>query len=85
MKQALETLWGEIIKTRHFQKLQSGILLSSLLLLAISSAWAQNPAPSICTPLFPERLAPGGPSFVLTLQLVRLLGLRDGLSLWKSL
>ena len=55
------------MKPRYFQKSQSGILLS-LLLLAISSAWAQNPVPSISTPLFPETLAPGGPSFVLTVR-----------------
>ncbi len=53
------------MKPRHFQKSQSGIL-STFLLLVLSSAWAQNPVPSISTPLFPQSLAPGGPSFVLT-------------------
>lgn len=54
------------MKTRHFSKWQFGILVSSVLLLAAASAWGQNPVPSISTPLFPESLAPGGPSFVLT-------------------
>jgi len=54
------------MKTRHFSKSQFGILVSSVLLLAAASAWGQNPVPSISTPLFPESLAPGGPSFVLT-------------------
>ena len=55
------------MKTRHFQKSQFVILLSFVLLLAAASAWGQNPVPSISTPLFPETLAPGGPSFVLTI------------------
>lgn len=54
------------MKTRHFSKSQFGILVSSVLLLAASSALGQNPVPSISAPLFPESLAPGGPSFVLT-------------------
>lgn len=57
--------FGEIMKPRYFQNSQSRILLT-FLLLALSSAWAQNPVPSISTPLFPDTLAPGGPSFVLT-------------------
>jgi FG-GAP-like repeat/FG-GAP repeat len=55
------------MKACHFSKSQLGILLSSVLLLASSSAWGQNPVPLINTPLFPETLAPGGPSFVLTI------------------
>src|SRR5579863_7142003 len=51
------------MKARHFH---SGIPLLSVLLLAVSSGWGQNPVPSISAPLFPESLAPGGPSFVLT-------------------
>src|SRR5579863_4874192 len=51
------------MKARHFH---SGIPLLSVLLLAVSSGWAQNPVPSISAPLFPESLAPGGPPFVLT-------------------
>jgi hypothetical protein len=54
------------MKTRHFQKSQLAVLLLSVLLLAASSALCQNPVPSISAPLFPESLAPGGPSFVLT-------------------
>lgn len=50
-------MFGEVIKTRHFQKSQLGNLSSSVLLLAASSAFAQNPVPSISTPLFPESLA----------------------------
>lgn len=53
------------MKPRQFQKSQPGILFA-FLLLVLSSAWAQNPVPSISTPLFPESLAPGGPSFVVT-------------------
>jgi hypothetical protein len=49
----------------RFIKLRFGILLS-LLLLAASTARGQNPAPLISQPLFPQTLAPGGPSFVLT-------------------
>lgn len=49
------------MKMRRFPKSDSGILLSSVLLLAISSAWAQNPGPCISGPLFPESLAPGTP------------------------
>jgi hypothetical protein len=59
-------VWRAIMNARHFKKSQLGSVLSSVLLLAVSSAWAQNPVPSISTPLFPESLAPGGPSFVLT-------------------
>jgi hypothetical protein len=53
------------MRPRDFKKSQLGILLA-FLLLAISAAWAQNPVPSISPPLSPESLAPGGPSFVLT-------------------
>lgn len=55
------------MKSRHFQKSQFAILLLSVMLTA-TSALAQNPVPSISTPLFPETLAPGGPSFVLTVR-----------------
>jgi FG-GAP-like repeat/FG-GAP repeat/IPT/TIG domain len=53
------------METRRFVKLQSGIVLL-LLLLAVSTARGQNPAPFISQPLFPQALAPGGPSFILT-------------------
>lgn len=56
------------MKSHYFQKSQLASLLSSVLLLAATSALGQNPVPSISTPLFPETLALGGLSFVLIIR-----------------
>ena len=53
------------MEIQSFRRLQWAVLLV-LFLLAATAAEAQNPVPFVSQPLFPQTLAPGGPSFVLT-------------------